>query len=254
MCTWVFRAGAGRISHVALMRASAASRRFARLNLLLLAFAAAFILAAHAGWHVTRRPLDQLGPIVKPLGRGWLAILFGRHPTPEGIAQGVQVWWNPAQAIIAFGVGLCSAILAGWLLFVLCRAVVELGHRRRYRRQGRMSAAMAYSTAWIVPAFPAGLLIGLWPLSLLGEAGRWGWAPSEILLFVVAGGFAGVAAMFWWFWLIRLSAAAPADTRGRVFAAFLLIIPAMVAGVTLGWWFGLNRLLAIVFDRLNMSF
>ena len=123
-------------------------------------------------------------------------------------------------------------------------------------RQHRVVMREPRSCLWMLAlmVLSAAALIGLWPLSLLGEAGRWGWAPSEILLFVVAGGIAGVAAMLGWFWLIRLSAAAPADTRGRVFAAFLLIIPAMVAGVTLGWWFGLNRLLAIVFDRLNMSF
>ena len=253
MCRWIWGAGASRLSHVALMRASSAARRFAGINVLLLSFAVGLIFATQRGWRIAQSPLGT-SSVRDPQGKGWLEVLSGRLTSRDGIGVEVDLWWNPAQAIIAGAVGLLAALLAGWILLRLARVVIDLAHRSKYRGERRMSAALLYSTAWIVPALPAAVILALWPLAILGAAGRWSWSPSEVAIIAVAGVTAGLAAMMWWFWTIRLGATAPPDTRGRLSTTFVLILPALLIASAVGFWLGLNRLLSIIFDKLNMSF
>lgn len=51
MCRWVWSSGSERLQHVALIRVSAAARRFARINALLLALGIAGFQATRVGWH-----------------------------------------------------------------------------------------------------------------------------------------------------------------------------------------------------------
>lgn len=254
MCRWVWGAGAGRIQHLALMRSSPASGRFAARNLLLFGFAVGFVLATHHGWHSIRRPLEESGTFAAdPAGRGWLHLLSGRTVS-GGFGMGVQVWWNPAQSILAGAIGLTSGLIGAWVALLLVRGLVEVAHKPRYRGEQRMSAALSYATAWIVAALPAALLLGLWPLTAVGASGRLPWAPTQLLLLVLAASIAGLAVVFGWFWTVRLGAAAPAETRTRVQAAFLVLIPAVVLAASVGWWKAISRLLEVLFTQMNLNF
>lgn len=254
MCRWVISASAGRIQHLALMRSSPASRRFAARNLLLFALGVGLVFGASRGWHSIRRPLDESGTITTdPVGRGWLHVASGRTAS-GGMGLGVQVWWNPAQSIVAGVAGFIGGLIGGWIAVLAVRGIVELAHRAKYRGEQRMSAALGYATAWLVAALPALVILGFWPLSMVGSTGRLTWTPSLTMLLVLAGAVAGLAAVLGWFWTIRLGASAPADTRARVLAAFLVVIPAMLLAVSIGSWIGVNRALNFLFARMNLSF
>lgn len=254
MCRWVWGAGAGRIQHLALMRSSPASRRFAARNLLLLSFALGIVLAAQRGWETIRMPLEESGAVAaNPAGSGWLHLVTGRAVS-GGFGVGVQVWWNPAQSILAGVAAIISGLLSAWVALLIVRGTVELAHRAKYRGEQRMSAALGYATAWIVAVLPAAALLGLWPLSELGTSGRLPWAPTSMLLLVLAGGLAGLIFVSAWFWAVRLGASAPSDTRTRVLLVFLVVIPAMLVSASVGWWIGMGRLLDFLFTRMNLSF
>ena len=70
MCVWVWLAGQERLKHLALTRASAASKCFARWNLLLLALGFGLLQGTRYSWYeLTNSP--ALEPTFETLGQFW---------------------------------------------------------------------------------------------------------------------------------------------------------------------------------------
>ncbi len=257
MLKWIWTAPAGRIKHLALMRTSAAARAFSRRYLLLLAGVLGLLLATHHGWRaVSASPGIEARGSTKPQGRGWLHVAATPNPYRATAAPGtpVDLWWNAPQAVIAGVAGFVSGLLLLWIVFASIRAGVQAAHRSSYRGDGRMTAALHYSTAWSVPLLIAGLLLVLRSVSRVGDISRWGWSPSRYALELMAGMVAGVTLIFWWFWFLRLGSAAPADTRVRVEWFFGLGTPLIAAGGAAAWWLGLNDGLTHLFDWWKLGF
>ncbi len=257
MCRWVWFAGSERLKHIALMRTSAAAKRFAWINALWLALGIAGFQSTRIGWHpVGASPVVEPSGSTDPLGRGWLHVAGAPRPLPPGQPPQipVDVWWNPAQAMIAAVFAGIAALLLKWVLMLLIRTGVTLAHSAAYRGEQRMSAAFLYSTAWWIPALGGIVICLLRPLAFIGEVSRGGWYPSNRGLSLLAGAFVGLAATLWWFWLIRLGATAPARTRNRVMAFFTLGIPLLLGGASAAWWVGLEAFHRFLFVRLNMQF
>lgn len=257
MLEWVWFAGSERLKHLALMRVSAASRRFVRLNVILLALGLAVFQVSGVGWkQVTASPeLESTGSIT-PTGRGWLHVAEAPRPLPAGQAPEVPVdlWWNPVQAILAFVAAWLTAMFVMWVMLVLARSGVRHAHTRSYREEQRITAAIHYSTAWSVPILFGAIMASLRPLAYAGELERWAWhAPTRVFL-MSAVVFAGFGAVMWWFWFIRLGWTAPAKTRSRVVAFWALGAPLVVAVLAAGWWYGLKVLQEPLFERLQVQF
>jgi hypothetical protein len=257
MCEWVWFAGVGRLKHLALMRVSAAARSFARLHFLLFAAGLALIQATHHGWQaVTASAALEPTGAVRPLGQGWLHVAATPHPyrLTQPPSAPIDLWWNPPQAVIAGACGFLAALLLLWLAHVLTRAGVVLAHHARYRRGQRLSAALLYSTAWGLPLLFSAILFALRPLGRIGAIERWSWYPSEYGFELAAGMIAAFDIAFWWFWLVRLGATAPADTRGRVCAFFAVGAPLITTAASAAWWFGLDAALHALFTSWKLHF
>ncbi len=255
MCRWVWFAGSERLKHIALMRTSAAARRFAWTNTLWLAFGLAGFQATRVGWQwVYESPAVHPTGSIRPAGRGWLHLAAAPRPLPPGRELPVDLWWNPAQAVISSVLAGVTALLLVRLFLALIRAGVALAHTAPYRGEQRMTAAILYSSAWWIPALAGIAVCVLRPLSFVGQVTRWASYPSERGLNLTAAAVVGFAATMWWFWLIRLGATAPARTRSRLMAFCTLGIPVLLAAASVAWWFGLDRLHEFLFVRLNMHF
>lgn len=257
MCRWVWFAGSERLKHMALMRTSAAAKRFAWINALWLSLGIAGFQLTRVGWHeVGASGVVEPSGSTKPLGRGWLHVAAAPRPLPPSQDPQIPVdlWWNPAQTMIASVIAGLTALLLMWLLIFFIRTGVALAHVAVYRGEQRMSAAFLYSTAWLVPALVGIVLCLLRPLAFVGQMSKWKWYPTNQGISLIAGALVGLAATMWWFWLIRLGATAPARTRNRVMAFCTLGIPPMLAGLSLAWRFGLDTFHEFLFVRLNMHF
>ncbi len=240
MTAWVWSAQSARLKHLALMRRSAASARFAHMRILLLAGGLALLHATVYGWYrVAIASVAQGG--VKPTGQGWFHITSG-------------LWWNPAQAIIVAVCAFVSAWLLLLILLALLRAGVTLAHTAAYRHERRMTAAIDYSTAWAGPVLIALAILPLRVIGIIGAASRWATYPPARVFEVVAGVIAGGGLILWWFWLIRLGAAAAEQSRGRVLLFFLLGAPLLAVGAGVGWRFGLDRAYGPLFEVLKLNF
>lgn len=249
MSEWVWFAGAGRLNHLALMRASAASRRFAWVYWLLLSAAAGLFQTTQVGWRwvsaVTATP-------IKPTGEGWFA--FTRTGGAGTNDRLTDLWWNPAQSLIVMAAAGLGAMAGLVILVTLVRWGIRAAHTAPYRGEQRMTAALHYSTAWGAPILFAALVIGFKPLAYVSEVLGWSWVPTARAFDYAAAVPAGLGLAMWWFWLVRLGATAPTRTRSRVVGLFVLIAPLMLGGVAAGWWFGLMQLFPGLFTVLNLTF
>jgi hypothetical protein len=257
MLEWVWFAGSERLKHLALMRDSAAARRFAFINLLWLALAAGVFQASSVGWRkVTATPSFETTGSVRPRGFYWYHLIAAPRPLPleQSAETPVDLWWNPIQTLLGFvGGGVVALLLAGLALWLL-RAGVAGAHVPPYRQERRMTAALRYSTAWCAPLLVAALVLLLRPVSYAGEIGRWRWYPPETGFVLSAAIVAGLAAVLWWFWWIRMSATAPTRTRSRVMAFWAVGAPVLVAGAACGWYFGLPPVFDRLFAGLRLTF
>ena len=254
MSEWVWFAGHHRLKHLAMMRSSVAALRFARVNILCLAFVFAYLQTTRVAWHEIVNA-DASATTIKPIGNGWFRVASSPSDMDAAVS-GVQshLWWNPAQAMIAAVATLVICLLLMLALSALMRVGLRMTHRRRYRGEQRMTAAILYSTAWSLPLMIAGLVMGLRPLSRIGSIARWRWYPPDESLVLIAGVLAGFGAVMWWFWLVRLGATAPASTRGRVVVFLALGAPILVTGSATGAVLGLDRLLDSLFGILGLRF
>ncbi len=258
MCRWIYFAGSMRLKHLGLIRVSMASRHFARVVLLLMSFALGAYAFTEYGWAQARIPLME--PIasdqMRPSGAGWFPIvrasrdLVARHPSDYV----VDLWWNPAQAIIASGFSFAIGWIALRLLLFLIRAGVTAAHRREYRYELRMTAAIKYSVAWFVPMLLAGCVVAVRPLGFVGQAADWAWLPSDDSLELVAGVLAGFGAAMWWFWFVRLGVGASPPARGPVTVFYALGVPIVAVGCTIGWWYALRYVTMVLYNGLNLNY
>jgi hypothetical protein len=229
---------------------------FSRPYWLLLSAGLGFFVATHFGWRAVTASavLEETGSM-KPRGQGWLHIAAAPAPyrvTNPGTA--VDLWWNPAQAVIAGVAGFVSVLVLLWVFFALIRTGLRVGHRPQYREEGRMTAALHYSVAWSVPLLLAALLLLPRALARIGAIKRWLWYPAQSAVDFVACVIGAIALILWWFWLFRLVSTAPADSRGRLAWFVGLGVPIIVAGGVAAWWLGLSSALTNLFDWWKLAF
>lgn len=249
MGEWVWFCGSRRLKHLALMRASAASRRFARINLILFAVGLALLEAARTGWRwLPTSPPQAPGP-------GWLHVGSPPRPLPANhpAESYVELWWNPIQTVTGMVVALLAGLLVGWLILIVVRAGVTRAHRPPYRDEQRMTAALHYGTAWCLPLLVAGVVVGLRPIAFIGGVRRWAWCPPDDGFVLSAAVVAGFAVIMWWFWLVRLGATAPARTRRAVVIFLAVGVPLIVIAVAAGWWYGLGRVYEPLLVLMNVE-
>ena len=257
MCEWVWYAGWSRLKHLMLMRASAASRQFARVNMVLLAMAFALYEATRVGWRgVADSAASEPTGSTEPGGSGWLHVAGAPRPLPSDLAAEVSVdlWWNPVHAVVAGVISLAFALLLIWGMLFLVRAGVTKAHKPVYRSEQRLTAALHYSFAWGIPTIVAAVLVAFRPISNIGAIARWSWFPTRRAFEIPATVLAAFAMIMWWFWLVCVGNAAPADTRGRVVAFLGIGVPLIVAPAVAGWWFGLDRLYTWLFRMMSVQF
>lgn len=246
MLEWIWFSSGERIRHAALLRASAASRRFAQTNLLLLTLAATAFQVGRVGW------FNATANVSVPSGDGWVEVVG-----PTGWIQprdgSARLWWNPPQAALSALLSLCTAILLSWLTLWLMRTLTEKAHRPQYRGEYRMTAALHYSTAWAMPVLVGAWIMALLPWSYIGDAAGWGWHPDDMTLLVAGGALAGLGVCLGWFWLVRAASAAPVRTRARLAAFYGAAAPAIVGAAVLAWMFGLSSIQRVLLPALGFQ-
>ncbi len=255
MCEWVWFAGLERLKHLAMMRRSAASVRFARFNIFLLALGLGFVQATRYGWRWVTAS-TALDPYSDPGGIGWFHV--ARTPPHEAIylapENTVNLWWNPLQAGIAVATGVVATLVVAWIALWLLRLGVTRAHRPRYHLEQRMTAALHYGTAWSVPVLVGTLVACLRPVSFIGAVQHWAWYPPVRFFELIAAVIVGLGLALWWFWLLRVAATARAPTRRRVVVFLTIGAPAIACGGTALWCFGLDRLHELLFASLGVMF
>ena len=256
MTKWTWFAEAGRLKHLALMRTSAASRRYARVNVLLLAFLLGLLQWARVGWSGTTEAIGvNPSSVLKPDGDGWFHVASAPRPLPpdRAIELPVDLWWNPAQSMIAVSSGMVVSWMLILLVLVLLRKGVTKAHHLAYRREQRMTAAILYGTAWSFWLMVASVIFCLIPAAYIGEMKAWSWYPTENGFILMVAILAGTGSTLWWIWLIRLGASAPVNCRGQVVAFMAPGTPIIIAAAVCAWRYGLDVLYDVLFPLINLS-
>lgn len=257
MAVWIWLAGAERLKHIALMRASVASRRFAQFSLTLVVIGATAAFLTQVGWHTSNVFVaDAEAGRAVAAGDGWHLAASLPRPLPSGFATdvGVDVWWNSLQAMLGVGIALPLAVLSCWAAMALLRAGLTRAHHANYRAEQRMTAGLHYSTAWAVPLFVGLLVMCLLPAAYAKRVTGWTWCPPYEGVAATGGVVIGFAMLMWWIWLLRLGGTAPTRTRGSVMAFLALGAPVLVAAITLGWYFGSLMLHRVLATSLRLTF
>ena len=259
MCEWVWCAGSGRLKHIALMRSSAASRRFARTQIALLALGFGLFQLGRKGWYRVSGAEQGGGvEIVKPTGQGWIHVAAAPRPLELDLpdAAEIDLWWNLPQATLGVAAAMLLGLLLLWLTMLLVQAGVRSAHRPQYRSEQRMTAAMHYSTAWIVPIFAAVVIFASRPIAYIGSMAQWGawWTRLDTGLLWSGAAVAGTGIAMWWFWLARLGFSAPPKTRWRVAAFFGFALPVIVGGASYTWYYGLDMIDGLLVQGLRLQF
>jgi hypothetical protein len=240
MCWWVVTAGSQRLTHLGLLRPSPAARRFARINIFLLACGTALAVMTNTGWHP-----GTSGQPTKPSGHGWVRIASRDLRPPPDIAYRVptSLWWNVPLAMIGgAGAFVLTAVTGGIVLRRMARGG-ERSLRGPYEGTSAMRTAVAYSTAYVPLLALAGLIFGLRPLTEVAAVREWALAPPRHIVPASAAVLLTIGLLLGWFWLIRLGVAAPLETRRAARNYFLVWPPLTVlcgaAVVTAALYFGL---------------
>jgi len=257
MATWVYFATWGRIRHLALIRASDSSRRFARISVLLLAATLALIESTHQGWHLVAESASQgTAEPVKPSGRGWLHVVAVPYElVNRGNGEGyVDLWWNIAHTVTALAIGMVAGLVLVNAGLLLLRLGTGWAHAPSYRDDRRMTAAIDYSTGWCVPVVAGGILAALRPIEFASKVSAWPWVPPAYAFYVPAAVLAGIGAVMWWFLLVRLAVSAPAATRARVVTFLALGPPVLVAAGAAAWLRLTEPMYAVLFEHMGVDF
>ncbi len=256
MTNWTWFAGVGRLKHLALMRTSAASRRFARINILLLSFLFGLFQWTRVGWKwMAEVDGAQADTLVKPAGEGWFHVASVPRPIPLGraIELPIDLWWNAAQSLVAVVSGMIVAFILIVVVQSWLRQGITLFHDANYRQEQRMTAALEYGTAWSFWIIIAVLILLLTPIAFVGEILSWRWCPTANGFMAVAGVYGGAGMSLWWIWLIRLGACAPASCRSRVILFCALATPLLVTAAACIWHYGLDLFYDAIFPLMKLS-
>ncbi len=251
MRRWICAAGTERLSHLALMRKSAASLTFVRRRLLFLAVAALVFDLSHAGWHLVVRTPDN-APLLSmsPASNGWMQ-LSSVDMMPDDFGC-VAVWWNTTRSAVAVVPGL----IAGILLAYSVMGVIGFGVRALagpvVREEDRLGAGLRYSTVWFQPLMLAALVMLTIPLISALRASSVPLVPPPVVFLAVAAVLAGVAGFMWWFMLVRLAQTLPMAVRSRVTTYLAVVAPVLIAALIVGWRYGMERAYDFVWTLLDL--
>ncbi len=257
MNRWVWLASAERLKHIALMRSSAASRRFMLLSITVLSIGLGVFQFSKMGWHrVTNTPAIENTGSVKPAGGGWWHIAKAPRPLPENLAPEVYVdfWWNPIHSTAGFILGAALGGLLALFALRLIRAGITKAHVQALRCELRLTAATHYSTAWCSAVSFTLFLAILEPAFLVGAINSW-WnltIANTVAYFSTASVVLGCA--MWWFWLIRLGTTAPARTRTRVVLFMSIGIPIIGCFFAFAWRYSIEEISGPVARLLGVQF
>jgi hypothetical protein len=258
MSEWVWLAGTERLKHLAMMRSSVASRRFARINIALLVIGLGVFQLSHSGWEWENKieSRDGLTDTVEPARVGWVHAASRPRPLPPDISDDVpiELWWSVPQAALATVIAVPVGVLLTWLALGLLRWMVTRAHVPPYRDDQRMTAALHYATAWVIPFSVGGLAFALRPISFIGRMVESSWVPPETAFVIAAAVVAGCSACAGWFWLARLGFTAQPASRVRVAAVLTLAPPIIGCGVALGWYHAVDALHGLLVEAFRLGF
>ncbi len=243
MLPWIWFCGNGRLKHLAMMRSSSASRRFARINLFLLTVGVGLLEVSRTGWWRSDVPQPVDGTGFSPLvAEGWRRVAMSPSVTggPTGIGSPTELWWNPLHSAVAMVVCWVVAFALCAVFLGLLRAGTMKAYGRAIKSDERMTAALHYGTAWCVPLALAAATAALRPIAFVATVSEWSSCPTDSGFILSAVVLAAFSTAMWWFWLIRLGATAQAKSRIAVVAFFSIGAPAMAAAASVGWWFGIG--------------
>ena len=256
MCRWVYGAGGQRLAHLGLSQPSPWSRRFARLNTLLLTAAVTASALANAGWHpVIRRPGIDATAGSSPQGKGWVLAVARPNPLPTPMSSEIPVglWWNPALAAVGGVVALAAALVACtsslWIIETRSQNALVGNHRGT----DRLRCAIQYSTAAMpLLALAAAALIPR-PVTWWGQTADWKTIPSPAWFSAPAILITLTTLLLWWFWLIRVGGTVPKEARRAVQLFFILQAPLWVIGLVAGCGTGGYFLLRWLAQTLDLA-
>ncbi len=243
-----------RLTFLALIRPSVASRRFVRRHLALLAWAATLCLLSTVAWHRVERTVDNAGLIrTAPAGRGWILLADAKQ---SDLAYGlIGVGWNPTWAGVTLAIGFPLGWMLAYMILGLMNVAPALLVPGERRKEQRLRGAVHYGSAFAQLILLAAWVAFLSPLADVLVARGWMWIPQSSRWLVVAVVIAAAAGLMWWFWLIRAALTLPAEMGRGVCIYYVMGFPWLLAATIMGWWFGMDRLLTILASvfRFNWS-
>lgn len=257
MARWVALADTPRLKHLALIRASASSRRFATIVLLLAAAGLGLMQFGQTGWRGVRSSaaLEPTGS-TEPAGAGWLHVAAAPRPLPADIPieEPVDLWWNAAQSVIATVIGFLLAWVALVLMLSLLRGLANRSLSPAHRVEQRMSAAVHYGSVFLLTFLPAGIIATLQPIGRMTEISQSAIRIPPNVITAAASLPAALGVILWWFWLIRLGGTAPPKSRSGLVTC-LIVAPLPLLGLAVaGWWAALHWGLPPLFKALGVQF
>lgn len=166
----------------------------------------------------------------------------------------MDLWWNPIHLAAALVGGVIGAWIVALLLAFLVRRGLSMACGELFRREKRFTAAIHYGTAWSILFVLAALVASLRPVSYIGQMAKWRWYPPAEAFALSAAVLAGLGAVLWWYWLVRLGATAPGKIRGTLTTFFAVGVPVLAAVAAAGWYFGLRFAFDPLFRLLRVEF
>lgn len=250
---YLWTAGAGRLSHLCLMRSSLNSARYFRRTVILLALTSAWCGLTLTGWHAVKPlPVEAGGEPAQPTGQGWFQVSADPNPTNES-TQVIAWWWNLPRAGIGAAAALVVSVALAFVLLAIVRRGTESALLETYRGQQRLWAAFHYAAAWTLPLIPAGVIWATLGLARAAQVGRWPIALPTGAIYVPAAVLAGFAVITSWFGLLRLASTVPVPTRRRAVVYCGLVVPLLAAGLTAGAVWGMLWIQNTLAGRMQLQ-
>ena len=257
MMCWVIFAGSFRLSHVARMRRSRSSLRFAALSLGMLGLAGALAVVPTHGWErIEDRGASYPDGYPEPAGNGWQ--LIGKLPRPPGLTAGepimVRLWWNPGLWAVSFLANFLGAFSLGWFLILWVTVRSNRALLAEYRDEKRFTAAIDYCTAHVPILLLAAAIYGSSLLQALSRIQQWEVQWPRYLHTVPAYLLGGFGLFVMWFWLLRVAYTAPPATSAKTGRYFGLWAPLFAVVLFGGWIVGQYYAMPHIARLLHMSF